>query len=163
MRVRYSRRALSQLASVYEYLSARSPAGAKRVSASIKTTVARLEELPRLGKTTDEDDVYLIIVLYRVFYRLDRDRVFCRPHFASYARALALYASSQHKTDREAALRAQGNRALVKTFAFAAKAIAACAGSHVLTLDVVARIAVGVVVIDIALVRKPCKFLCHAV
>jgi hypothetical protein len=45
-------------------------------------------------------------------------------------------------------LRPQGNRALVKTFALAAKAIAACAGSHVLTLDVVARIAVGVVVID---------------
>ena len=79
MRVRYSRRALSQLASVYEYLSERSPAGADRVSASIKTTVTRLEELPRLGKTTDEDDVYLIIepeYLYRVFYRLDRDRVF---------------------------------------------------------------------------------------
>jgi plasmid stabilization system protein ParE len=42
-------------------------------------TVARLEELPRLGKTTDEGGVYLIVepeYLYRVFYRLDRDEVF---------------------------------------------------------------------------------------
>jgi toxin ParE1/3/4 len=79
MRVRYSRRALSQLASVYEFLCERSPAGAHHVTESIKMTAARLEELPRLGKTTDESDVYLIVepeFLYRIFYELRGDDVF---------------------------------------------------------------------------------------
>ena len=76
--VRYSRRALSQLASVYEYLCERNHAGASRVTESIRATVARLEELPRLGRATDEGGVHLIIepeYLYRVFYRIDRDGV----------------------------------------------------------------------------------------
>lgn len=79
MRVRYSRRALSQLASVSEYLRERSPAAGERVTASIRATIERLQELPRLGKTTDESGVYLIIepqYLYRIFYRLEGELVF---------------------------------------------------------------------------------------
>jgi len=79
MNVRYSRRALSQLASVHEYLAARNLAAADNVTASIRSTVARLREMPLLGKATDEADVHVIIepeYLYRVFYRVEAQRVF---------------------------------------------------------------------------------------
>ena len=78
MNVRYSRRALSQLASVYEYLQARDSASANKVTASIRSTIVRLKEMPLLGKMTDEADVHVIIepeYLYRVFYSVDGQEV----------------------------------------------------------------------------------------
>jgi len=71
MKLRYSRRALSQLASVYEYLHERSPSAADNVRASIRSTIARLKSMPGLGKLTDEPGVHVIIepgYRYRVFY-----------------------------------------------------------------------------------------------
>ncbi|MFM9847982.1 MAG: type II toxin-antitoxin system RelE/ParE family toxin [Hyphomicrobiaceae bacterium] len=61
MTIAYSRRALAQLASVYEYLLQRNPRAAADVSASIKLTIARLAHLPRLGKLTDEADVRILL------------------------------------------------------------------------------------------------------
>jgi toxin ParE1/3/4 len=78
MRIAYTRRALSQLASVYEYLSLRNPHAAHNVRASIRATIGRLIHLPRLGKLTDEADVRVLIepeYLYRVFYRIDGELV----------------------------------------------------------------------------------------
>jgi plasmid stabilization system protein ParE len=78
MRIAYTRRALSQLASVYEYLSVRSPQAAHNVRASIRATIARLVHMPMLGKLTDEPSVHVLIepeYLYRVFYRIDGDLV----------------------------------------------------------------------------------------
>jgi toxin ParE1/3/4 len=74
MRIEYSRRALSQLASIYEYLAGRSPATAQSVRSSVRSTIERLEELPLLGKLTDETDVHVLVepeYLYRVFYRVE--------------------------------------------------------------------------------------------
>lgn len=74
----YSSRALAQLASIYEYLVARSPGGAGNVVASIRETIARLRHLPQLGKPTDEGDVHVIIepkYLYRIFYRIEGEVV----------------------------------------------------------------------------------------
>jgi toxin ParE1/3/4 len=74
MKVAYSRRALSQLASVYDYLVRRSPDGARTVTASIRRTIVRLRDLPRLGKPTDEAGVYVLIepkYQYSIFYRVD--------------------------------------------------------------------------------------------
>ena len=79
MNVRYSRRALSQLASVHEYLAARNPAAAGNVTASIRSTIARLRVMPLLGKATDEEGVHVIIepeYHYRVFYIVEREQVF---------------------------------------------------------------------------------------
>ena len=79
MKVRYSRRALSQLASVSEYLQARNAAAEHNVTASIRSTIARLSEMPLLGKATDEAGVHVIIepeYLYRVFYSVDRQDVY---------------------------------------------------------------------------------------
>jgi plasmid stabilization system protein ParE len=78
MRLVYSSRALAQLVSIHEYLAGRSPRGAANVAASIRATIARLRHLPQLGKLTDEVDVHVIIepeYLYRVFYRVDGERV----------------------------------------------------------------------------------------
>ena len=74
MKIRYSRRALSQLVSVHEYLQARTQSAAENVTASIRATTARLRDMPLLGKATDELGVHVIIepeYLYRVFYRVD--------------------------------------------------------------------------------------------
>jgi plasmid stabilization system protein ParE len=79
MKIRYSRRALSQLASVSEYLQARNGAATHNVTASIRGTIARLSEMPLLGKATDEAGVHVIIepeYLYRVFYSVDRQDVY---------------------------------------------------------------------------------------
>ena len=79
MNIRYSRRALSQLASVSEYLRERNRSAADSVSASIRSSIARLEEMPLLGKATDEAGVHVIIepeYLYRVFYSVKGRDVF---------------------------------------------------------------------------------------
>jgi toxin ParE1/3/4 len=78
MKVRYSRRALSQLASVHEYLVERSPTGEHNVVASLRATVARLRNLSGLGKRTDEPGVHVLIepkYRFRVFYRLEDTHV----------------------------------------------------------------------------------------
>jgi plasmid stabilization system protein ParE len=78
MRIAHARRALSQLASVYEYLSARSPQAGQNVRASIRATTARLVHMPMLGQLTDEPGVHVLIepeYLYRVFYRIDGELV----------------------------------------------------------------------------------------
>lgn len=73
MRIAYSRRALSRLASVHEFLIVRSPGGARNVTASIRRTIDRLRHLPLLGKPTDEAGVHVLIeskYQYCVFYRV---------------------------------------------------------------------------------------------
>jgi plasmid stabilization system protein ParE len=78
MRIEYSRRALQQLASIYEYLAGRSPAATQNVRTSVRATISRLEELPLLSKLTDEADVHVLIepeYLYRVFYRVKGELV----------------------------------------------------------------------------------------
>ena len=79
MKIRYSRRALSQLASVQEYLKKCNPSAAENVTASIRSTIVRLGEMALLGKATDEAGVQVIIepeYLYRVFYSIRDQEVF---------------------------------------------------------------------------------------
>ena len=78
MRLRYSSRALAQLASVHDHLKERNPAAARNVTRSIRQTVARLMSLPQLGKLTDEPDIRVLIepeYVYRIFYRVDGEVV----------------------------------------------------------------------------------------
>ncbi len=78
MTIAYSRRALSQLASIHEYLVGRSPRGARNVTDSIRQTIARLDDFPSLGKETDEVGVHVLIdpnYGYRVFYRIELELV----------------------------------------------------------------------------------------
>lgn len=79
MRVRYSRRALSQLASLYEYLRDRNRTSAENVVAAIRQTIARVRLMPQLGRATDKVGVYVIIepeYRYRVFYSIDARDIF---------------------------------------------------------------------------------------
>lgn len=78
MRIAFTPRALSQLAAVYEYLSARSPKAAHSVRSSIQATIDRLVHMPMLGKLTDEPGILVLIepeYLYRVFYHVDGEVV----------------------------------------------------------------------------------------
>ena len=79
MNIRYSRRALSQLASVFKYLQERNGSAAENVTTGIRSTIVRLEEMPLLGKATDEAGVFVIIepeYHYRVFYVVEGQQVF---------------------------------------------------------------------------------------
>ncbi len=79
MTVQYSRRALSQLASLHEYLVAHNTSAARSVGASIRRTVTRLQTMPRLGRKTDEQGVNVIIEPqygYRVFYTTGDNSIF---------------------------------------------------------------------------------------
>lgn len=78
MRLRYSSRALAQLASVHDFFMQRKGAAAWNVTRSIRQTIARLTLLSLLGKMTDEKNVRVLIepeYFYRVFYRVDREVV----------------------------------------------------------------------------------------
>jgi len=79
MRVRYSRRALSQLASLYEYLHERNRVAANDVRGSIRSTIGRLAKMSLLGKMTDERAVRVIVdpeYGYRVLYTVAARSVF---------------------------------------------------------------------------------------
>lgn len=73
MSVRYSARALAKLDAIYDYLNARNASAASDVLRSIRESVHHLEDLPQLGRPTDEGDVRVLIEPqygYRVFYRV---------------------------------------------------------------------------------------------
>jgi plasmid stabilization system protein ParE len=50
MKLRYSPRALGDLAAISDYLIERSPAGARAVEETIRTTVRMLEQFPRAAE-----------------------------------------------------------------------------------------------------------------
>jgi plasmid stabilization system protein ParE len=52
MKLRYSPRALGDLAAISDYLIERSPAGARAVEQAIRTTVRMLEQFPAGGRAT---------------------------------------------------------------------------------------------------------------
>ena len=50
MKLRYSPRALGDLAAISDYLTERSPAGARAVEQAIRSTVSMLEQFPSGGR-----------------------------------------------------------------------------------------------------------------
>jgi addiction module RelE/StbE family toxin len=51
MKIRWTKRAIRSLASIYAYISQDSPASATRVAAAIVDATDRLEQFPRSGRT----------------------------------------------------------------------------------------------------------------
>lgn len=51
MKLRYSPRALSDLAAISDYLMQRSPAGARKVERAIRDSVSLIEQFPLGGRT----------------------------------------------------------------------------------------------------------------
>jgi plasmid stabilization system protein ParE len=79
MRVRYSRRATNDLASIHAYLSERSLIGAANVMAAIYASIEFIRRNPRGAEKTDIPGVHGKFVgkyRFKVFYRvLERDTV----------------------------------------------------------------------------------------
>jgi toxin ParE1/3/4 len=73
MKLRYSRRATNDLNSIYEYLNARSPRGARNVLTSIYAAVEFIRRHPNAAELTRIRGVRAKIVRkyrFKIFYRL---------------------------------------------------------------------------------------------
>ena len=78
MRLRYTLRARADLASIYDYLFARSPALARSVTAHVEGRIARLAEFPFTAKASDVTGVRELVIArypYKVFYAISGDEL----------------------------------------------------------------------------------------
>ena len=78
MRVRYTRRALLDLAGIGGYLRERNPSAAERVEAAIRSSIEMLAHFPRIGRDRPELHARSLGVpryLYTVYYRIRGKRV----------------------------------------------------------------------------------------
>ena len=74
MKVRYTRRALRQLAEILGYIDARSPQGADNVKRRLQVVIDLLADHPNSGRLTNKRDIRRAVVRpypYVVFYRPD--------------------------------------------------------------------------------------------
>jgi len=73
MIVRYTARALRDLEAISDYLTHRSPQGARNVRSAIQNTIAQLEQFPNLGRAQSINGVYKLVMSqypYLVYYGL---------------------------------------------------------------------------------------------
>jgi toxin ParE1/3/4 len=80
MKVRYSRRALTQIDQILSYIARDNPVTAASVARRIEALVALLGRYPMMGRSTDKEGVRVMGVRrypYVVFYRIipNRDEV----------------------------------------------------------------------------------------
>jgi toxin ParE1/3/4 len=74
--LRWTERAVENLAEIAEYISESSPTRANRVIAELTSAIALLTRHPELGKSTGAPLLReLIVAPYRVFYRLRGDTI----------------------------------------------------------------------------------------
>jgi plasmid stabilization system protein ParE len=80
MKVRYSPRAVGDLIEIGDYLSERSPAGARSVEAKIRATVQLLADFPDSGRSLEQRPQVRVIPVvrfpYLVFYTVVEDELF---------------------------------------------------------------------------------------
>src|SRR5258708_7163324 len=79
MNIVYAPRALSDLEIIAAYLNDRNPSGARRVLASIKSSIDTLEFFPQIGALADEAGHRRLPILqypYMVFYRVAEEELF---------------------------------------------------------------------------------------
>jgi toxin ParE1/3/4 len=79
MRVRYTRRALSDLRAIYSYIAADNPKAARAVESVIRQTADLLADFPDLGARTARSPEFRGIKAgrypYRIYYQVRRDEV----------------------------------------------------------------------------------------
>jgi plasmid stabilization system protein ParE len=78
MNVRYSPRALADLADIVTYLDERSPVAARAVRRAIETSIAVLADFPELATLTDVPDVREMTIVrypYKVYYTAEDSEV----------------------------------------------------------------------------------------
>jgi toxin ParE1/3/4 len=76
MTVRYTARALAQLAEIFNYIASDNPRAAGEVQAKIKASIDNLASFPFVGLATDKLGVRVLTITrypYRIFYRVHRD------------------------------------------------------------------------------------------
>lgn len=74
MKLRFAPRAVRDLTSIADHLTAESPAGAKNVRAAILESLRLLTDAPRLGRTQSVDGVRKLVTRrygYLVYYAID--------------------------------------------------------------------------------------------
>ena len=72
MKVRYTRRALRQMAEILDYIEARSPQGAANVNRRLQAVIDLIADHPTAGRATDRGDIRRVVVSpypYVIFYR----------------------------------------------------------------------------------------------
>jgi toxin ParE1/3/4 len=78
VRLRYTRRAFSDLEDIRSYIAQFDPIAAKRVVALIEQIVERLSDFPESGQSADLPSVRVIFAVrypYRIYYRIAGDIV----------------------------------------------------------------------------------------
>ena len=78
MRVRYTRRAQSDLQSIYRYLDERAPAAARAVKELIERRIASLADFPLMAPATDEPGIRELTIVrypYNVYYEVVDEEV----------------------------------------------------------------------------------------
>ena len=78
MKLRYTRKAASELAEVLAYIDERSPQGARRVKASIEATIDLLLQHPYSGRLTSKGRLRRVVAYpfpYLIFYRVTKDEI----------------------------------------------------------------------------------------
>ena len=74
MKVRYTRRALRQLAEILDYVDARSPQGAENIKRRLQAIIDLLADHPNSGRITSKPGIRRAVVRpypYVIFYRPD--------------------------------------------------------------------------------------------
>jgi toxin ParE1/3/4 len=74
VKVRYTRRALRQLAAILDYIDARSPQGADNVKQRLQAVISLLADHPNSGRLTNKGYIRRAVVRpypYVIFYRPD--------------------------------------------------------------------------------------------
>lgn len=77
MRVRYNRRAVLQLAAIFDYIAADNPMAAAAVTRRVETVVALIGRYPAMGRPTDKPGVRVLSIPpypYVIFYKVSEDR-----------------------------------------------------------------------------------------
>jgi toxin ParE1/3/4 len=72
--VRYTRRALRQIADILDYIEARSPQGAENVKRRLQAVIDLLADYPKAGRLANKRDIRRVIASpypYVIFYRSD--------------------------------------------------------------------------------------------
>ena len=78
MKVRITPRARADLHEIRDYISRRSPSGARNVLRSIYSGITLISENPRAGTATDEDAVRIKVITeypYKIFYTIGVDAI----------------------------------------------------------------------------------------
>ena len=78
MKVRYTRRAQSDLDTIYDYLDRNAGSVAQSVKALIERRVASLADFPLIAPETDEPGIYELTIVrypYKVYYEVAGEEV----------------------------------------------------------------------------------------